>query len=133
MVCISDPLRPEAEAVIRQLRGLGIRRAVMLTGDSGRTAAAIAAEVKVDEYHAEILPAEHDESAGTKLKCVRKPTPYCKCGAGFPYAVSSVSKDNFRQRLMALIDTLGNFLTGRQKCNISIIVHLKIAVLLCIG
>ena len=58
VVCISDPLRPEAEAVIRQLRWLGIRRAVMLTGDSERTAAAIAAEVGVDEYHAEILPAD---------------------------------------------------------------------------
>ena len=58
VVCISDPLRPEAGDVIRQLRGLGIRRAVMLTGDSERTAAAIAAEVGVDEYHAEILPAD---------------------------------------------------------------------------
>ena len=58
VVCISDPLRPEARAVIRQLRWLGIRRAVMLTGDSERTAAAIAAEVGVDEYHAEILPAD---------------------------------------------------------------------------
>ncbi len=58
VVCISDPLRPEAGDVIRQLRSLGIRRAVMLTGDSERTAAAIAAEVGVDEYHAEILPAD---------------------------------------------------------------------------
>ena len=58
VVCISDPLRPEAGDVIRQLRGLGIRRAVMLTGDSGRTAAALAVEVGVDEYHAEILPAD---------------------------------------------------------------------------
>ena len=58
VVCISDPLRPEAGDVIRQLRGLGIRRAVMLTGDSERTAAAIAAQVGVDEYHAEILPAD---------------------------------------------------------------------------
>ncbi len=58
VVCIADPLRTEAGAVIRQLRGLGIRRAVMLTGDSERTAAAIAAEVGVDEYHAEILPAD---------------------------------------------------------------------------
>ena len=58
VICISDPLRPEAGAVIRQLRSLGIRRAVMLTGDSERTAAAIAAEVGVDEYRAEILPAD---------------------------------------------------------------------------
>ncbi len=56
VVCISDPLRPEAGTVIRRLRKLGIRRVVMLTGDSERTAAAIAAQVGVDEYHAEILP-----------------------------------------------------------------------------
>lgn len=56
VVCISDPLRSEAKAVIRQLRDLGIRSAVMLTGDSERTATAIAAEVGVDEYHAEVLP-----------------------------------------------------------------------------
>lgn len=58
VVCISDPLRPEAGPVIRRLRELGIRQAVMLTGDSERTAAAIAAEVGVDGYQAEILPAD---------------------------------------------------------------------------
>ena len=56
VICISDPLREEAAAVIRSLRSLGIKRAVMLTGDSERTAAAIAAQVGVDEYHAEVLP-----------------------------------------------------------------------------
>lgn len=46
------------EAVLQQLRELGIHRTVMLTGDSERTAAAIAAEVGVDEYRAEVLPAD---------------------------------------------------------------------------
>lgn len=58
VICVSDPLRPEAKTVIRQLRELGIEHAVMLTGDSERTAAAIAAEVGVDEYRAEVLPAD---------------------------------------------------------------------------
>ena len=58
VICISDPLRPEAGQVIRQLRDLGIQSAVMLTGDSERTAAAIANQVGVDEYQAEILPAD---------------------------------------------------------------------------
>ena len=58
VICISDPLRPEAGQVIRQLRDLGIQRAVMLTGDSERAAAAIANQVGVDEYQAEILPAD---------------------------------------------------------------------------
>lgn len=56
MICISDPLRTEAEAVINALRRLGIQKTVMLTGDSERTAAAIAAQVGVDEYHSEVLP-----------------------------------------------------------------------------
>lgn len=56
VICISDPLRDEAESVIRTLRCLGIKKTVMLTGDSERTAAAIAAQVGVDEYHSEVLP-----------------------------------------------------------------------------
>lgn len=56
VIYIADPLRDEARNVIEQLRKLGIRRTVMLTGDSERTAAAIAAQVGVDEYHSEVLP-----------------------------------------------------------------------------
>lgn len=56
VICIYDPLREEARTVLRALKSLGLRRTVMLTGDSEQTAAAIAAEVGVDEYHAEVLP-----------------------------------------------------------------------------
>jgi heavy metal translocating P-type ATPase len=56
VICISDPLRAEAKEAVSALRQLGIRKAVMLTGDSQRTAAAIAREVGVDEYRAEVLP-----------------------------------------------------------------------------
>lgn len=56
VICIADPLRPEACDVMKALRALGIQRTVMLTGDSERTAAAIAAEVDVDDYRAEVLP-----------------------------------------------------------------------------
>jgi heavy metal translocating P-type ATPase len=56
VICISDPLRSEAREVVQTLRRLGIRKTVMLTGDNERTAAAIAAQVGVDEYHAEVLP-----------------------------------------------------------------------------
>ena len=56
VICIADPLREEAADVITALRRLGIRKTVMLTGDSQRTAAAIAAQVGVDEYRAEVLP-----------------------------------------------------------------------------
>ncbi len=56
VICIADPLRSEAKAVMAELHSLGIEHTVMLTGDSERTAAAIAREVGVDEYHAEVLP-----------------------------------------------------------------------------
>ena len=56
VICISDPLRPEAAAVLNSLRALGIRNTVMMTGDSERTAAAIAKQVGVDHFFAEVLP-----------------------------------------------------------------------------
>ena len=52
VICISDPLRPEAAAVLNGLRALGIRNTVMMTGDSERTAAAIAKQVGVDRFFA---------------------------------------------------------------------------------
>ena len=56
VICISDPLRPEAAAVLNGLRALGIRNTVMMTGDSERTAAAIAKQGGVDRFFAEVLP-----------------------------------------------------------------------------
>ena len=56
VICIEDPLREEAASVLKSLKMLGLNHTVMLTGDSEQTAAAIAAEVGVDEFHAEVLP-----------------------------------------------------------------------------
>ena len=56
VICIADPLRPEAAAVLNGLRALGIQNTVMMTGDSERTAAAIAKQVGVDHFFAEVLP-----------------------------------------------------------------------------
>ncbi len=56
VICIADPLRPEAAQVLRQLQKLGITQTVMMTGDSERTAAAIAKQVGVDRFFAEVLP-----------------------------------------------------------------------------
>lgn len=56
VICIEDPLRPEACQAIGVLRDAGIDKIVMMTGDSERTAAAIAAAVGVDEYYSEVLP-----------------------------------------------------------------------------
>lgn len=56
VICIEDPLREEAAEVIQQLKKVGIKNVVMMTGDSNRTARAIAARVGVDRYFAEVLP-----------------------------------------------------------------------------
>ena len=73
VICIEDPLRDEAVAVIRELREAGLSKIVMMTGDSERTAKAIAKRVGVDEYYAEVLPedkagfCEKEKAAGRKV------------------------------------------------------------------
>ncbi|MFQ9910048.1 MAG: heavy metal translocating P-type ATPase [Acutalibacter sp.] len=58
VICISDPLREEAKDVLSALRSLGVKNAVMLTGDSPRTAAAIAEQLGVDDFRAGVLPSD---------------------------------------------------------------------------
>ena len=58
VLCISDPVREEAKDVLSALRGLGVKNAVMLTGDSPRTAAAIAEQLGVDDFQAGVLPSD---------------------------------------------------------------------------
>ena len=73
VICIEDPLREEAVDMVRDLKKAGIRKVVMMTGDSERTAAAIAKRVGVDEYYAEVLPedkanfVEKEKSEGRKV------------------------------------------------------------------
>ena len=56
VICIEDPLREEAKDVVAALHDLGFRKVVMMTGDSERTARAVAEKVGVDAYYAEVLP-----------------------------------------------------------------------------
>ncbi len=56
VICIFDPLRKEAKFVLQQLKKLGIQKTVMMTGDNEKTAAAIAKELGVDSYYADVLP-----------------------------------------------------------------------------
>ncbi|HBI51405.1 MAG TPA: cadmium-translocating P-type ATPase [Ruminococcaceae bacterium] len=56
VICIEDPLRDEAADIVTKLKELGIKKTVMMTGDSKRTAEAVAAAVGVDEYYCEVLP-----------------------------------------------------------------------------
>ena len=73
VILIEDPLREEAAGVIKELKELGIRQIVMMTGDSERTARAIAARVGVDKYFSEVLPedkanfVEQEKRAGHKV------------------------------------------------------------------
>lgn len=73
VICIEDPVRPEAKEVISSLKALGISKIVMMTGDSERTAKAIAGKVGVDEYYSEVLPedkasfVENEKAAGRKV------------------------------------------------------------------
>ena len=73
VICIEDPVRGEAVEVIRKLKAEGISKVVMMTGDSERTAAAIAKKVGVDEYYSEVLPqdkacfVEREKAAGRKV------------------------------------------------------------------
>jgi P-type E1-E2 ATPase len=56
VICITDPLREEASAVVNSLKAAGIQKVVMMTGDNERTAKVIAERVGVDEYYAGVLP-----------------------------------------------------------------------------
>ena len=73
VICIEDPLREEAAEVIKELREAGLSKIVMMTGDSERTAKAIAKRVGVDEYYAEVLPedkasfCDKEKAAGRKV------------------------------------------------------------------
>lgn len=61
---IADTLRPEAAQAVTELQKAGITRTVMLTGDQAAIAKTIAAEVGVDEYHADLLPQDKEALAG---------------------------------------------------------------------
>ena len=60
-IVINDQLKPDAAAAIRRLKELGVKRTVMLTGDSEKVAAAVGKELGVDEIHAGLLPAQKVE------------------------------------------------------------------------
>lgn len=76
VLCIEDPVREEAKQVIRELKREGFTKIVMMTGDSERTAAAIAKQIGVDEYHAEVLPedkanfVQQEKEAGRRVVMV---------------------------------------------------------------
>ena len=73
VICIEDPLREEAKTVVAELKKTGFGKIVMMTGDSDRTASAIAKRVGVDEYYSEVLPedkaafVEKEKAAGRKV------------------------------------------------------------------
>ena len=73
VICIEDPIKEESAEVIVELKKLGFNKIVMMTGDSSRTAAAVAEKLALDEYHAEVLPEDkagfiqQEHAAGRKV------------------------------------------------------------------
>ena len=73
VICISDPVREEAAEVIKELKKLGIKNVVMMTGDNERTAKVVAAQIGVGKYHAGVLPEdkarfiEEEKAKGRKV------------------------------------------------------------------
>ena len=73
VICIADPLRKEARAAIEALHACGISKVVMMTGDNHKTAQAVAREVGVDQFYAEVLPEDkasfirQEKAAGRKV------------------------------------------------------------------
>ena len=76
VICIEDPLRKEAKDIVPALKKAGIRKVVMMTGDSERTARAIAGKTGVDQFYAEVLPEdkasyiEKEKAKGRKVLMV---------------------------------------------------------------
>ena len=73
VICIADPLRKEAKSAIEALHACGISKVVMMTGDNRKTAQAVAREVGVDQFFAEVLPEDkanfvrQEKAAGRKV------------------------------------------------------------------
>ncbi len=64
-ILISDMIKPHAKEAISKLKQAGVKKTVMLTGDSARVAEQVARELGIDEVHAELLP-------GDKVSMVEK-------------------------------------------------------------
>ena len=57
-ITIADQPKADAREAIAELKALGVKKTVMLTGDTETAAAAVAGELGLDEYHAQLLPAD---------------------------------------------------------------------------
>lgn len=82
VIAIADVVRPSAPAVIRRLRALGIKRTVMLTGDNERVARAVARQTGVDEFYADLLPADKVAQVKRLRAGANKPNEVAMVGDG---------------------------------------------------
>ena len=67
-IVISDQIKPEAAQALKALKAAGVERTVMLTGDAQGAAQAVAAQVGVDEVHAQLLPGDKVDQVERLLK-----------------------------------------------------------------
>ena len=108
VICIEDPLRDEAAAVVTSLKKAGISKVVMMTGDSERTAASIARKVGVTEYYSEVLPedkakfVEKERAAGRKVIMIGDGINAISDGAEIAREIAdiTVGADDLNQILM---------------------------------
>ena len=129
VICIADPLREEASEVLKQLRGLGIRKAVMMTGDNDRTASVIAKQVGVDSYYAEVLPedkanfVEQEKAAGHTVIMLGdgiNDSPALSAaddGAAIAREIADVTIAADSLRELVLLKSIANGLQKRTKSN----------------
>jgi len=81
-IVISDVIKPDSDKALRDLEALGIRRTVMLTGDTEHVAAAVAADLAIKEYRSQLLPADKVEAVEKLLATKRRRTTLVFVGDG---------------------------------------------------
>ena len=66
-IVINDQVKPDSAEAIRELKKLGVKKTVMLTGDREEVAARVAQQLQIDDYHAELLPTDKVEKLSSYL------------------------------------------------------------------
>ena len=81
-IVISDIVKPHSKEAVKALKEAGIRKTVMLTGDSGKVAEHVAGELGLDEVYSQLLPADKVEKVEELLKNKREKEKLAFVGDG---------------------------------------------------
>lgn len=148
VICIEDPLREEAAQVIAALRGEGFKNLVMMTGDSERTAKAIARRVGVDSYFSEVLPEdkaafiEKEKAMGRKVVMIGdgiNDTPALSAadagiaisqGAQLAREIADITISSENLFSLLILRRISRELTGRIKRNYRMVIGINTGLIL---